>query len=381
MKINDSGTWGVAASLSEFLDLQSDWERLFKANPRHSPFLAWGWVNAWLKHIAGPHELQIIFLRDNSGALVFILPLLRKSGERKFGSTKLALVCSYGPECSDHLGCLCSADLESRSAELSALAIAHCLGRYDTISMGCLDSAGGYPSILETAMLTSGRNSKVRPDIICPTVSLPESWDEFLLQLSSNFRSQVRRSYKQIVGEEQPNFRSLDHSEADVFTRELIRLNRSRMQAKGEVSSLEEDAFRTFLEEAIPYMASRGFAWLDTIERDGEMLGTALNFVHGDSVYFYMGGFDSQAGKLRPGTALFAQVIQRSIGGGYAKYDFLRGDETYKYRWNANDIVTHRLTIYPYGLIRGRLASAIDDLNIAIRKLVRYSRRLAKRQG
>ena len=377
----DFGIWHLVTTKSDFLDLESDWERLFQENPRHSPFLAWGWVSAWLKHLAGPHELQIACLRDDSGALVFVLPLLRRTGDLRFGSTKITLVCSYGPECSENLGCLCAASLESQSAELSGQAIAQLFDGRDAISLGCLDSTGNYPSELKAAVLADGGNARVRPDVICPTVSLPVSWDDYLQQLSANFRSQVRRSYKQVGDDGQPNFHSMEPSDAEVFARELIRLNRSRIRTKGEISSLESKEFRAFIMEAVPYMASRGFAWLDIIERDGEVLGSALNFMHGDSVYFYMGGFDNQARKLRPGTALFALVIQRSIDGGYAKYDFLRGAEAYKYRWNAKDILTHRVTIYPRGKIRGHLASTLDDLHIAMRKFVRRSRRLARKRA
>lgn len=376
----DSGTWHLVSNQSDFLNLQSDWERLFRVNPRHSPFLAWGWVNAWLKHIAGQHELQIACLRDDSGELLFVLPLLRRTGKHRFGSAMVTLVCSYGPECSENLGCLCVSDLEPHSAELSARAIDQFFRRHDTISLGCLNSAGDCPSRLIAAMQTSGRNIRVRPDVVCPAVYLPETWDGYLRQLSSNFRSQVRHSYKQIGGQEQPHFRSLPQTEAEAFTRELIRLNRSRMQVKGEVSSLEDEKFRGFLNEAIPYMASHGFAWLDTIEHNNEILASALNFVHGDSVCYYMGGFDDKVKKLRPGTALFALAIQRSIDGGYANYDFLRGVESYKYRWCARDVLTHRVVIYPRGLIRGHLASAADDLHIATRKLLRHSYDFAKRQ-
>ena len=65
----ESGSWHLATNQSEFLKLQSDWELLFQENPRHSPFLAWGWVNAWLRHIARPHELRITYLRDADGVV------------------------------------------------------------------------------------------------------------------------------------------------------------------------------------------------------------------------------------------------------------------------------------------------------------------------
>jgi len=379
--MSENGTWHLVSKQSDFLALQPDWEHLFQANPRHSPFIAWGWVNAWLNHIAGQHELQIICLRDDNGELVFVLPMLRRTGKRAFGSAKVTLVCSYGPECSEHLGYLCIPDLEPRSADLSAAAIRHFLGQHETASLTCLDDTGGYPSRLQATLQTSGRSIRLRPDVACPTASLPGSWEEYLQQLSSNFRSQVRRSYKQIDGKDQPQFRSPDQSEAEAFAGELIRLNRTRMQAKGEVSSLQDEAFRRFLKEAIPYMAAHGLAWMDTIERNGEVLGAALNFVHGDTVYYYMGGFDSRVNKLRPGTALFASIIQRSIDAGFARYDFLRGDEPYKYRWGAEDMMTHRIVIYPHGLIHGFLASAANDLYLTARGLLGRARRLMAGKG
>jgi len=377
----ESATWHLVSNQSEFLNLQSDWERLFQANPRHSPFLAWGWVNAWLKHIAGQHELQIVCLRDDSGELLFVLPMLRRAGKFGFSSKKIMLVCSYGPECSDNLGCLCAPELEDTSAELTASAITRSYNRNGLVSLAFLDSAGSFPSRLKAAMQTSDRVIRVRPDAACPAVDLPRSWDEYLQQLSSNFRSQVRRSYKQVGGDGQPSFRSVGPADAEAFTSDLIRLNRSRMQAKGETSSLESEAFRGFLREAIPYMASQGIAWMDTIVHDGGVLGSALHFVHGKSIYFYMGGFDDKARKIRPGIALFALVMQRGIDGGYAKFDFLRGVEAYKYRWCAIDVLTHNVSIYPSGLLRGYLAPAVDDLYIATRKLLKYWRNLIMRRG
>jgi len=365
---------------TDFLRLQSDWERLFEANPRHSPFLAWGWVNAWLTHIAGQHELRIACLRDDDGELQFVLPLLRRTGRREFGSARMVLVCSYGPECSEHLGYLCIPGQEPRSTELSAKAISQFFGESGAVSLGCLDNDGDYPTRLRSRVQSSGHITRLRPDVACPTVRLPGSWEEYLQQLSSNFRSQVRRSYRGIGGEGQPNFRSLEESEASDFANVLIRLNQTRIAAKGEVSSLQDEAFRSFLREVIPYMASCDRAWMDTIERDGEVLGAALNFVHGETVYYYMGGFDDTANKLRPGTALFADVIQRSISAGIKRYDFLRGAEPYKYRWGAKDVQTYRLTVYPPGLVNGRLSSLADDLYVSARNLLSRARRLVVRR-
>lgn len=291
------------------------------------------------------------------------------------------LVCSYGLECSDHLGCLCAPELEDQCAELTAKAIDRFCGRNDTISLGHLDSAGGFPSRVEAAMLSGGRFTKDRPDIACPAVDLSESWEVYLRQLSSNFRSQVRRSFKQVGGDGSPAFRSVDPSDAEAFARDLMRLNRNRIRGKGEVSSLENKAFSRFLKDVIPYMASHEIAWMDTIVQNRDVLGSALHFVHGDTVYFYMGGFDDKASKIRPGTALFALVMQRAIESGYTRFDFLRGAEAYKYRWGATDVFPRNVTIYPSGFLRGHLISTLDDVTVATRKSLKDIRNLVKRRG
>jgi CelD/BcsL family acetyltransferase involved in cellulose biosynthesis len=361
--------------------LKTDWEHLFKANLRHSPFLAWGWVNAWLRHIAGQHVPQIACWRDAGGTLQFVLPLVLRTDGRAFGRKKFALVCSYGPDCSESLGCLYLPDIESQLAEFSAQAIAQFFDRGRRITLGYLDNTADYPSSLQRAMQANGHIVRVRKDIVCPAVSLPDTWEEFLQQRSSNFRSQIRRHYKRITEQEGLRFRSVGEAEAESFARDLIRLNRSRIQAKGEVSSLESEAFRDFLIDAIPYMASQGLAWMDVIEDDANVVGSALNLVHGKTTYYYMGGFDNRAQQLRPGTALFAQAIQRSINGGCTSYDFLRGIEPYKYRWGAEDTSTRQVDIYPHGVINGSLASAVDGLGNTLRKLIRHLRRAGKRQN
>lgn len=291
------------------------------------------------------------------------------------------LICSYGLERSDSLGCLCASELEDQSASLTASAIFHFCDEYDMILLGFLDSTAGFPTRLKAAMQSGDRLIRVRPDAVCPTADLPGSWDEYLRQLSSNFRSQVRRSYRQIGGDRQPSFRSADPPDVDAFARDLIRLNRSRMRIRGETSSLENSAFRKFLKEAIQYMASHGIAWMDTIVQDGEVLGSTLHFVHGDTIYYYMAGFDDKARKIRPGTALFALVMQRGIESGYARYDFLRGDEAYKYRWCATDVITYNVTIYPSGFLRGHLALMVDHLYRVTHKLLKYMYNFIVRRG
>ncbi len=113
------GTWQLVTSEEAFLELRKDWEHLFASNPLHSPFLAWGWVNAWLRYRAGPHSLNILVNRDGHGKAQFVLPLILRKTANPLRNRRLTLVCSYGSEASDYLGCLRIPAFDSQMADIA----------------------------------------------------------------------------------------------------------------------------------------------------------------------------------------------------------------------------------------------------------------------
>ena len=367
----NDGQWRIVTTESEFNRLRNEWERLYRQNPMHSPFLAWGWVSAWLKYLAGPHELRTIVWNDDEGLAQFIVPFIAVKKSGMFARRSIMLACGYGREASDYLGCLRLPRHDDRMADLVAHAINKFFGENMHVNLTSLDNRTGFVSNLEARMKGLGRLTRCQAQDVCVSVELPGGWDEYLLQLSTNHRSQVRRRYRNVEKDSGVRICSIDARGAKKFTEDLVRLNRQRISQLGRASSLEDDRIRDFLMEAIPYMAANNLAWMDTLEKDGNTIAVALNFVHGRTVFYYLGGFESSATRMSPGTVLFAHAIRRCIVGKYLVYDFLRGQEDYKYRWGAADSPMYKLDIYPRGLLSGRTALAIDALKSSLKRAIR----------
>jgi len=370
------GAWQVVTNEEAFLDLRNEWEQLFASNHLHSPFLTWGWVNAWLRYRAGPHRLKVLVNRDGRGRVQFIFPMIQRKTANPLRNRRLTLVCSYGSEASDYLGCLRTPAFNSQMAEIANDGLQQMFGKRFSLEMAFADNLNDFPEKLESICRANGRATRLINDAVCPTTALPSSWDEYLGTLSSNFRSQIRRFYKRAMTTEGVRFRSIEFSEAEDFVATLTRLNRQRISDKGEVSSLEDENVREFLVPAVAYMAEQGLAWMDVLEQDDEIVGASLHFVHGATAYYYMGGFREDAKHLRPGTTLFAHVIQRCIKRQFEVFDFLRGSDTYKYRWGAADRTTSKLDIYPSTPIVGRAQWAVDECELGIKRFVRRIRSL-----
>jgi CelD/BcsL family acetyltransferase involved in cellulose biosynthesis len=60
---------------------------------------------------------------------------------------------------------------------------------------------------------------------------------------------------------------------------------------------------------------------------------------------YYNAGVDPEARYLSPGVVLIAGLVRRALEAGAKRFDFLRGDESYKYEWGAVDEPVQRLLV------------------------------------
>ena len=77
----------------------------------------------------------------------------------------------------------------------------------------------------------------------------------------------------------------------------------------------------------------------------GRRIAAGITFEDGDTVAYYNAGVDPDARELSPGVLLVARYLERAIAGGYRRFDFLRGNEGYKYEWGAVDEPIQRLLV------------------------------------
>jgi CelD/BcsL family acetyltransferase involved in cellulose biosynthesis len=79
---------------------------------------------------------------------------------------------------------------------------------------------------------------------------------------------------------------------------------------------------------------------------EGRRAAALFNFDYNDRIWVYNSGLDPAAfSALSPGVVLTATAIEKAIELGRAEFDFLRGDEEYKYRFGAVDTNIYRVQL------------------------------------
>jgi len=98
-----------------------------------------------------------------------------------------------------------------------------------------------------------------------------------------------------------------------------------------------------FFKELIDAFDRNGWLRLRALYSDGKPVSIILAFALKGRVFLYNMGFDPAYRHISPGIMAVALDIHSAISEGYEYYDFLRGDEDYKYRFGARERHTVRL--------------------------------------
>jgi CelD/BcsL family acetyltransferase involved in cellulose biosynthesis len=89
----------------------------------------------------------------------------------------------------------------------------------------------------------------------------------------------------------------------------------------------------------------RGWLRLWLLEVDGEPIAAWYGWRLGGRYAYYNSGFDPERSQLRPGLVLLAGVIRAALEEGAEEFDFLLGDESYKFRFAEDSRTVHNVTV------------------------------------
>jgi CelD/BcsL family acetyltransferase involved in cellulose biosynthesis len=181
---------------------------------------------------------------------------------------------------------------------------------------------------------------------VCPVVTLPAeaTIDEFLGTLGKKERHEIRRKVRraEAAGEV-----SLDDSPDPLADLEaFIDLHQRRWGVDGLFPDTPGGAqSRVFFRRMFELFGPDGALRLSFLTVGGNRIAAGISFETPDSILYYNAGVDPEARELSPGVVMVERYLRRALEHGVRRFDFLRGDESYKYEWGAHDEPIQRLLV------------------------------------
>ncbi len=324
-----------------FETLRTDWNLVLARSRSNSLFLTWEWQTAWWECL-GSGDLWLLAWYD-TGELVAIAPLYQTA--QPDNTMELGTIgCA---EVSDYLDLIIAEGYEQQvyQALLDWLA-GPAAPKWDRLLLCNLPQDSLTHHLLPELAAGSGYQAVTVLEDVCPVIELPNDFETYMqAHLSKKQRHEVRRKVRRIQEEATVAWYAVDGThELEHETAAFIRLHRFSTEEKHSFMTPEMQAF---FERATQAMHRAGWLYLAFIEVNGVKAAAMLGFVYNDRLLVYNSGYDpTNYAELSPGIVLTSHIIEDAIRRGMRIFDFLQGDEIYKYRFGARDTVVYTTELW-----------------------------------
>jgi CelD/BcsL family acetyltransferase involved in cellulose biosynthesis len=344
-----------------FDTLREEWDQLLPQSYSDTLFQRPAWLGAWWQVFGAEGGLRLITVRDGRGNLVGVAPLFvagvmaedsepvpalsyERPMPRPSASLHQTVLLVGGTEVSDYL------DVAVHRGHGAAVyqALFDALqedASWEWIDLHCLPAGSPTPEAFGKGAVAAGQRVALVQEDVCPAIDLPASWPEYLAMLSRKERHELRRKMRRVERSGQVRItEASDPATLDDQLAAFVALHEA--SAPDKAGFMSDPRMRAFFGLVARVALANGWLDLSFLALDGRLAASLLCFRYGDAVLVYNSGFDPQAWPgLSPGLALFAHRIRQAIESGVRVFDFMQGDERYKYDLGAQDRPVHRLFI------------------------------------
>lgn len=345
--------------------LELTWRALQEEDENATPFQTWEWNEAWWRHLGQRCRARILlFYSEDGKEPVGLAPLCIE----KYLNTPLRRLMWLGTGHSDYLGFLARPGYENEVARSLLNYLSTSPYGWHLADLQQLKVSS--PLLASELVSSSACTSLMEP---CPYLTLPPRWEELTQRIGKKLRFNIGY-YERLLR------RSCSDTAITMATGEtlegsmkaLFTLHQHRWNAKWLPGVLGNRKVQAFHMEVAHRFLERGWLRLHTLKADSALRAVIYCFAFRGRTYYYQAGFAPEYARYSPGTILVARAIRTAVEEGHTEFDFLRGQETYKYRWHPQERWNYRLVWLQTRRSLQQRATLAGRVSFALHRLERY---------
>jgi len=299
-----------------------DWDSLIAGSLTATFFQVKEWLNLWKRHFGGKTEIIGVF---EEGNLLGIAPLEIREDKVNFLGVNPVLGQQRVSDFGDILA------LAGQEKKVWQVVLSQFLPKEGSLFQPAgkkrkyqveLDFLREDSPSFRILKALGGQAEKVWE---APFIKLPKSWEVYLSSLTRHQRHELRRKIRRLKKEAVFLVSCQEKSgEMEEFFR-LVSLSSSQKRSflSTKMKAFFRDIFLTFWPKKMLKLCF--------LKIGGKNIAAVLLFFFKNEVLLYNSGFDPAYSYLAPGLLLKAFAIKKAIEEGKERFDFLQGEERYKY--------------------------------------------------
>jgi len=330
----------------DFYNLSTLWNTLLEKSGSNTIFSTFEWLSTWWEYYGHDKKLFILLALD-SDEIIGIAPLtLEKSRILRYVPWRVVSFIGSG-KISDYADFIIV-----RRREEVLKGFFEYLGEkrrlWDEIDLREIREDSPNLAVLRNDLDNWGVKVTIHELGKCPYIKLNGDWDGYFKSLSKNFRQDIRTQYNRM--DKKGFTHSLLFKEEgidDLFLSNLIDMHLKGTDRKNKVSFLASEIGRGFFNEIVQKFGMNGWLGLNTLNINDKVAAYILGFQYGKIYYDWNIGKGDKYDIFSPGKLLLHQILEGLFSNGRIdEFDFLRGEEDYKYRWAKVGRRNYRVSVW-----------------------------------
>jgi CelD/BcsL family acetyltransferase involved in cellulose biosynthesis len=313
-----------------------EWDGLLVRSYDSRIFLSPTWSGIWWRHF-GEAPAYFLTLCNDRDELRGLLPL-QVRGEP--GDRVLSLAGDHNV--SDYMDALAEKD----GAEDVLESLWHCSLceiAWNRVELRHVPSTSPLIPALSRAADRMSLVAEVDADEVCPVAILCSSWDGYLQMLTKKQRHEIRRKLRRAQEGADWEWRTArTHEDVERDMPVFFRLHEASAHSKADFFT---ERMRDYFRDLAHELLDAGILRLSVFRREDHDIAAVMSFLHRERYLLYNSGYDPEFASLSPGIAAVALAMQDAIEEKAVAFDFLSGDEPYKYQFGATNTYTCRITV------------------------------------
>ncbi len=317
---------GLYYSLDSFDGLDSDWRTIQSKVTSSSIFSSPEWSRTWWEHFGNGSRLYLGAVKTDNLTIGIAPLMVRESTACFIGSIDLC----------DYLDFI----VKPGEEKIFFKVLLDNLNEegITTLDLALLKPDSPALTVLVNTAKDLGWETSVSREDVSLILDLPAGWEDYLKLLSGKQRHELMRKMRRLNEAGEINFRSTDRNtsaEMEIF----FKLFRDSREDKAEFLTLQREKFITSIAAA---MSAINSLRLNILELNTSPIAATMCFDYRNDVYLYNSGYDPGYGWLSVGLISKALCVKDNIQRSKKRFDFLKGDEKYKYHLGGHEISLSR---------------------------------------
>ena len=327
-----------------FKEIRKNWDFVYEADTQAQFFLSWVWLSGWLKMVKEPWFILAAKPSPHASSYVAFFPL-KITVDRQDGGSLYNQIYMAGNSMADYTGLICLPEYEQQAIPAFAAylkqqltwSIFHLKNFLETDTRICLFLKSFSGDSFEFEQSLQANNQDGINNYVCPYVPIAEDWEQYLQTvLDSKIRQKIRRFLRKIEGS---NEFHITHVNADNLERHIEILLRFWHSRWGSQKGSDCGTIMAGVRAILRHCFENKCLYFPVLWKGDRPIGAVANFIDlsQKSILCYIQGRDDTVKNPPPGLVLHTYTIQYGIKNGFKVYDFLRGNEAYKYTFGAKE--------------------------------------------